>query len=422
MVPVGRRRARARRRAGPDVSSRIARAGFGAGTRIATASRGGDQSGGDPGARSGTGRPGGSAARAERRARDRAAFVDARDRRRIGACSSANCPRENASSSAPIARSPSAPAMPARFAWWSTAKTWACWAATVRSWRVPSRREDSRPQLAERLRPERGAKPPSESGRGWGPARAERSRSPLAAGSWQNHRDHSRTTVIAMLLRPANSEPPTLGDSVQFVDFDFRRRGQHRSHYQTARDENTGEDRGRERAHIEDVADGEERGPDRRAAGDPPDERQRDVVAGGPPAGQPACGESASSPDPPAGPSCRTRSSTARSVCGPSHAVATQHTVVTAIVMSSAACVLTPAPLLASDQQHDRHDERADHRDDLAPGVDAPPEPAHQIEQAGARADLQDDVEGVLRACRGRRRGRTSRRTSRTVTSRPAST
>src|SRR5581483_7882019 len=49
------------------------------------------------------------------------------------------------------------------------------------------------------------------------------------------------------------------------------------------------------------------------------------------------------------------------------------------------------------DEKHDRDDEGADHGDDLAPGVDAPPEPAQQVEQAGAGADLQDQVEAALR-------------------------
>ena len=43
-----------------------------------------------------------------------------------------------------------------------------------------------------------------------------------------------------------------------------------------------------------------------------------------------------------------------------------------------------------------RDEEGRAHGDDLAPGVDAPPEPADEIEQAGAGADEQDDVEGVL--------------------------
>ena len=71
--------------------------------------------------------------------------------------------------------------------------------------------------------------------------------------------------------------------------------------------------------------------------------------------------------------------------------------------------------VLGEDQKRHRRQERADHRHDLAPGVDAPPVPPHQIQQARARANLQDDVERILRACRAGRRSPTSRRTSRTV-------
>ena len=52
--------------------------------------------------------------------------------------------------------------------------------------------------------------------------------------------------------------------------------------------------------------------------------------------------------------------------------------------------------LLLGHQEDDRDQERAGHRDHLAPGVDAPPEPAKDVEEAGPGADLQDQVEAVL--------------------------
>ena len=77
-------------------------------------------------------------------------------------------------------------------------------------------------------------------------------------------------------------------------------------------------------------------------------------------------------------------------------------------------------PLLLAHQQDDGNPERADHRHHLAPGVDAPPEPAQQVEQAGAGADLQDDVEVVLGRVHAGRPSRPSTRNRPTVARRPA--
>ena len=52
---------------------------------------------------------------------------------------------------------------------------------------------------------------------------------------------------------------------------------------------------------------------------------------------------------------------------------------------------------LREHEQRDGHRQRARHRDDLAPRIHAPPEPSHEVQQSGARADLQNDVERVLR-------------------------
>ena len=52
--------------------------------------------------------------------------------------------------------------------------------------------------------------------------------------------------------------------------------------------------------------------------------------------------------------------------------------------------------VLGQDQQDQGDGEGADHGHHLAPGVDPPPEPAHEVEEAGPGPDLQDHVEGVL--------------------------
>ena len=51
---------------------------------------------------------------------------------------------------------------------------------------------------------------------------------------------------------------------------------------------------------------------------------------------------------------------------------------------------------LVQGEKDQGRDEGTDHGGHFAPGVNAPPEPAQEIEQAGAGADLEDDVEGVL--------------------------
>ena len=53
--------------------------------------------------------------------------------------------------------------------------------------------------------------------------------------------------------------------------------------------------------------------------------------------------------------------------------------------------------VLLEDEQRDGHRERARHRDDLAPRIDAPPEPAHEVEQSRAGANLKDHIERVFR-------------------------
>ncbi len=53
-------------------------------------------------------------------------------------------------------------------------------------------------------------------------------------------------------------------------------------------------------------------------------------------------------------------------------------------------------PELAQDEEEDGKDERADHGVDFAPGVDPPPEPADEVEEARPGPDLEDDVEAVL--------------------------
>ena len=52
---------------------------------------------------------------------------------------------------------------------------------------------------------------------------------------------------------------------------------------------------------------------------------------------------------------------------------------------------------LARSKEAERHQERARHRRDLAPGVDAPPEPPQQIDQPGAGADRENQVEALAR-------------------------
>ncbi len=46
------------------------------------------------------------------------------------------------------------------------------------------------------------------------------------------------------------------------------------------------------------------------------------------------------------------------------------------------------------EQNHQGDKERTDHGDDFTPGVDAPPEPAQEVEQTRTRSDLENDVEG----------------------------
>ena len=53
---------------------------------------------------------------------------------------------------------------------------------------------------------------------------------------------------------------------------------------------------------------------------------------------------------------------------------------------------------LIQDEEGDRDDKRAHHRGDFAPGVHPPPEPADEIKESGPRADLEYDVERLLRA------------------------
>src|SRR5664280_323942 len=52
--------------------------------------------------------------------------------------------------------------------------------------------------------------------------------------------------------------------------------------------------------------------------------------------------------------------------------------------------------VLGENQEDDGHAEGTDHGDDLTPRRDAPPEPAQQIQQAGSRAHLQQQVETVF--------------------------
>src|ERR1700722_15988581 len=48
------------------------------------------------------------------------------------------------------------------------------------------------------------------------------------------------------------------------------------------------------------------------------------------------------------------------------------------------------------DEEPERHDERAEHRADLAPGVYPPPEPAQEVNETGARANREQQRERVL--------------------------
>ena len=54
-------------------------------------------------------------------------------------------------------------------------------------------------------------------------------------------------------------------------------------------------------------------------------------------------------------------------------------------------------PIFFHNEKNDRYGKGTNHRDHLAPGVDTPPEPAQQIQQAGAGPDGNKNFKGFLR-------------------------
>ena len=79
----------------------------------------------------------------------------------------------------------------------------------------------------------------------------------------------------------------------------------------------------------------------------------------------------------------------------------TQTTVVTATVTRSGTGSAYRMTDLLRDEEAERDEERRRHRRDLAPRVDAPPEPAQQVDQSRSGADGEQELE---RLARGRER------------------
>ncbi len=77
-------------------------------------------------------------------------------------------------------------------------------------------------------------------------------------------------------------------------------------------------------------------------------------------------------------------------------AVTSQQIVVNATEYSTVSANGNGCPLFFIVKKMTEMVKRAHHRDDLAPGIDAPPEPAQQVEQARAGADRNQDFERVL--------------------------
>ena len=55
----------------------------------------------------------------------------------------------------------------------------------------------------------------------------------------------------------------------------------------------------------------------------------------------------------------------------------------------------------SAEREHSGDDDRADHRDDLRPGVDPPPEPAEHVDPSGPGSDQKEEVEGLFRIGEG---------------------
>ena len=58
---------------------------------------------------------------------------------------------------------------------------------------------------------------------------------------------------------------------------------------------------------------------------------------------------------------------------------------------------------LLRDEEPNRNDERAGHRRDLAPRIDAPPEPAQEVDESRSRADRHQQIEALLRGVENER-------------------
>src|SRR6185503_18973639 len=165
-----------------------------------------------------------------------------------------------------------------------------------------------------------------------------------------------------------------------------------------ASDEHRGENRGLRRLAVEKAADHEEAGPNRRTAGNPAKQRAGNVVARRLTHCQRTGNLTDSLPAGTDGPHLLIEGDERGFVRG-GPKVRRGHPAdrrdrdrdeeahVRAQVRSA----------LRKYQQADRHQQRAHHRDDLAPGVHPPPEPAHQIEESGAGANLKNDAERVAR-------------------------
>ena len=81
---------------------------------------------------------------------------------------------------------------------------------------------------------------------------------------------------------------------------------------------------------------------------------------------------------------------------GVANVTTTHTTVVTPTVHSKIVVLATAWPDLSRDEKSERYCERRKHRAHLAPGIDAPPKPSQQINQARAGTDRKQEVERVF--------------------------